>query len=243
MNVREHLQRALALLRRHPVGALAHVRKAASELDAKPASKPVSKPKPAPKAPTLAIFGVDYAWGRKPYDALQKAGVKFVMRYISLDATKDLSKAELGALRKRGIKVGLVFEAGAKRALEGHATGAKDAAYCRSRARALGLGTIPIYFAVDWDATDADKPHVADYLKGAVSVLGFERVGVYGSYYVVRYMAQNGACRWFWQTYAWSGGLVHPQAHILQYRNGQTIAGLSVDFDKATTDPAGFGVA
>ena len=241
MNVREHLQRALVLLRKHPVGALAHVRKAASEMDAKPAAAP--KPAPVPKAHTLAIEGVDYAWGKKPYDQLQKAGFKFAMRYVSFDASKDLSKAELGALHKRGIKVGLVFEAGAKRALQGKQTGTKDAAYCAARTVALGLPNIPVYFAVDWDASDHDKPLIADYLSGAVSALGFQRVGVYGSYYVVRYMAQNQVCRWFWQTYAWSGGLVHPQAHILQYRNGQTVGGLSVDFDKATTDPRGFGVA
>lgn len=253
MTVREHLQRALALLRKHPVGALAHVRKAAGLIVVPP-------PKPPPANPTLSVFGVDYSSpGPRPYDALAKAGVKFVMRYISFDPSKDLTKTELAALHRRGIKVGLVFETTAERALQGHDAGAKDATYAASRAKGYGLAGAPIYFAVDFDATDRQKPVIAAYLTGAVSVLTKARVGVYGSYYVVRYMAQNDVCGLFWQTYAWSGGLVwwaqkltgttvapkghliHPSAHIYQFSNGQRIGGLDVDFNKATSDPTGFG--
>ena len=111
--------------------------------------------------------------------------------------------------------------------------GVWDARFSRDRCKSLGLADIPVFFAVDWDATDADKPRIAEYLKGAVSVLGRERVGVYGSFYVVGYMASHKVCDYFWQTYAWSGGFEHDQAHVLQYLNGQSIGGLSLDFNHA----------
>jgi hypothetical protein len=193
--------------------------------------KPPTPPTPGPQP--LDIFGVDYAWGKVPYDALKKAGVRFVLRYISHDAGKDLSLVELKALHKRGIKVGLVFETTAQRALSGYSGGQSDATYAKQRCHALGLDDIPVFFACDWDATDAQKPDIAKYLGGAVSVLGHARVGVYGSYYVVKYMVNMKACDWFWQTYAWSGGLIHPDAHVLQYSNGHSIGGLSLDFDHA----------
>lgn len=233
MTVADHLKRALQLVRNHPKGALAHVNRAHDLLRTRKA-----QPAPAPKPPSphpLTIFGVDYAWGNKPYSSLKAAGVKFAMRYISHDLTKDLLAGELIELHKHGIKVGLVFESGGKRALGGYLAGVQDAGYAKNRTQSLGLGSIPVFFAVDWDATDAQKPAIASYLRGAATILGKHRVGVYGSYHVVRYAAHEGVCDWFWQTYAWSGGLIHGAVHLLQYRNAQSINGLSVDFNKART--------
>jgi hypothetical protein len=42
-----------------------------------------------------------------------------------------------------------------------------------------------------------------------------------------------GTARWFWQTYAWSGGKVSAHTHFLQYLNGQTVAGASVDLNQS----------
>lgn len=194
----------------------------------------VSPHKPPTKTnPPLEVFGVDYAWGAVPYDELKRAGVKYALRYISHDFAKDLDTIELRQLRKRGIQVGLVFESTPNRALGGAAAGRSDAIFAKARCRALGLNDIPVFFACDWDATDSQKPAIAAYLQGAAEVLGKSRVGVYGSYYVVHYMVQHDVCAWFWQTYAWSGGLVHDQAHVLQYSNGHHIGGLSLDFNKA----------
>ena len=196
---------------------------------------PVVKPHKPPTNtnPPLEIFGVDYAWGKVPYDALKRAGVKYALRYISHDFAKDLDTVELRELDKRGIQVGLVFESTANRALGGAAAGRLDATFSKARCRALGLNDIPVFFACDWDATDAQKPTIAAYLRGAAAVMGKSRVGVYGSYYVVKHMVEHDVCDWFWQTYAWSGGLVHNQAHILQYSNGHNIGGLSLDYNKA----------
>ena len=147
--------------------------------------------------------GVDYAWGNPPFDEFVKQGFGFAMRYISLDPKKDLTNEELTELWRRGIGVGLVFESTANRALGGKTAGEQDAALAYKRCNSLGLPVAPVYFAVDFDATDAQKPTIADYLAGAASVLGKNRVGVYGDYYVVDYCLKNKAATWAWQTYAW----------------------------------------
>ena len=183
--------------------------------------------------------GVDYAWGTPPFDEFVKQGFSFAMRYISLDPKKDLTSEELTELWRRGIGVGLVFETTANRALNGYNAGVQDGELSLKRCNDLGLPTSPVYFAVDFDATDAQKPTIVSYLAGAASVLGKARVGVYGDYYVVDYVYKNKGASWFWQTYAWSGGLEHPQAHILQWKNGETVGGLSCDLDKSLKDPFG----
>jgi hypothetical protein len=182
----------------------------------------------------LNVPGIDYAWGTKPYDTFKAQGFKFAMRYLSHDAGKDLSAAERDALWKRGIKVGLVWESTAGRALQGFDAGLADAEFAKQRCNALGLKDIPVYFAVDFDATEAQKPVIAKYLLGAVKALGHTRVGVYGGYYVVKYMHDHAVCRWFWQTYAWSGGHVHAHAHVYQHKNGVSVGGLSCDLNKAS---------
>jgi hypothetical protein len=89
-----------------------------------------------------------------------------------------------------------------------------------------------VYFSADWDATSGEQAAIDAYLKGAASVLGAGRVGVYGSFDVINRCKRNGTARWFWQTYAWSGGRLSGAAHLYQYHNGQHING-AVDLTRA----------
>jgi hypothetical protein len=187
----------------------------------------------------LPISGLDFAWGNPPYDTVKRAGYRFVMRYVSHDPGKDLDGPELKEWHKRGIGVGLVYESTAGRALQGESAGITDAEYADHRCKELGLPGLPVYFAVDFDATDAQKPKILNYINGAAKALGKDRVGVYGSFYVVRYLAGKKACKWFWQTYAWSGGNVHSATHVYQYHNGAKIGSLSCDLNKARSGPIG----
>ncbi len=178
-------------------------------------------------------FGVDYAWGTPVVSQLQKAGVKFVCRYLSHDASKNLKANELRALCAAGIAVVVVWESTANRALGGFTAGKGDAESARAELRALGIGNVAVYFAVDFDATPAQQQAIDRYLQGAASVLGHSRVGVYGGYHVVKRCLDNGTATYGWQTYAWSGGLWDPRAHIQQYSNGHKLAGVSCDYDRA----------
>ena len=181
-------------------------------------------------------FGVDYAEPPQNPHVLVEHSVKFVCRYLSTPGNpKNLTAQESFSLHALGIGRVVVFETTGKTWRGGHAAGVEDARLAGGQLAALGLAKAPVYFAVDEDVQLADLPTVLAYIEGCVSVLGWQRVGVYGSYAVVDYVAAHKACRYFWQTYAWSHGAWHPAAHLRQYQNGQRYAGLVCDFDTATT--------
>ena len=180
--------------------------------------------------------GVDYSFARPGGAALRAAGKSFAVRYVPYqgDQGKGLKADELADLQANGIAVGLVFESTAGRMLDGYGAGVTDATVSLASAALLGFPKDrPIYFACDTDTTADQLASVRNYLDGAASVLGRARIGVYGEYDVIDHCLGTGAATWFWQTYAWSGGRLHPMAHLYQYQNDQTINGAAVDFDRA----------
>lgn len=187
------------------------------------------------------IEGVDYSWARPGGATLKNAGKKFAVRYLYRDGQggKGLDASELQDLQNNGIEVPVVYESYAARAKEGHAAGVEDAKVAQAALGDVGLPSgMPIYFAVDYDAPESDQGVIDDYLRGAAEVLGADRVGVYAGYWIVKRCKENGTAKWLWQTYAWSGGNVHPDIHLYQYRNGQNLNG-AVDFCQAKQDNYG----
>ena len=183
----------------------------------------------------MTVEGVDFSSSRPGGAALAAAGKVFVVRYVPTGVgPKDLSPAEIADYHGHGISICLVFETTAGRALAGKVAGASDAAIAKTRAAALGFpATTPIYFAVDFDATDAQLGAVDAYLTGAASSLGIGRVGVYGGLRTIRHCQATKTASWFWQTYAWSSGVVAPSIHLLQYQNDAHIGAASVDLCRA----------
>jgi len=181
----------------------------------------------------MTIEGVDFSWARPGGAALVASGKRFVVRYLTGDG-KALTAAEVADYHDHGLSIALVFETTKGRALGGQAAGTVDGQSARNAAAALGIPTaVPIYFAVDFDASADQQPAIDAYLKGAASVLGRDRIGVYGGLRVVTRCHDNATARWFWQTYAWSGGKIAPFIHLYQYHNGQTINHGAVDFCRA----------
>ncbi|SEG11468.1 protein of unknown function [Thermomonospora echinospora] len=189
----------------------------------------------------MAVFGIDYAWGRPGPAALKRAGAKFVCRYVSHDTTgKDLTRAEADQLSEAGLWLVVVWETTASRALSGRAGGAADARDADRKAQACGMpADRPIYFAVDFDASAAQQEVINAYLDGAAGVIGRDRVGLYGGYGPVKRALDAGKARWAWQTYAWSGGRWDDRAHIQQYSNERELNGVSVDYNRAVTGDYG----
>jgi len=181
------------------------------------------------------IEGVDFSDSRPGGAALAAAGKAFVCRYVPYGGfTKGLTAAEVADYHAHGIAICLVFEQFANRALSGRAAGIADATTSKDAAAALGFPvTQPIYFAVDFDANAAQQPAIDAYLGGAAGVIGPGRVGVYGGLGVIRRCKANRSASWFWQTYAWSGGVVEAGIHLLQYSNDQRVGGQSVDLVRA----------
>lgn len=191
--------------------------------------------------------GVDYSWARPGGATLARAGKRFAVRYLYPDGQggKGLDASELTDLQANGIEVPVVYEMYAGRAKEGQAAGRADATSAQNSLRVLGLpAAMPIYFAVDYDAPESDQAAIDAYLRGAAEIIGANRVGVYGGFYIVKRCAANGSAAWFWQTYAWSGGQWFSGNHLEQYSNGQNLNG-AVDFCRSKKDnygqPSKFG--
>jgi uncharacterized protein YfiM (DUF2279 family) len=181
--------------------------------------------------------GVDYAWGRPRPTWLHDNGYRFAGRYVSYDSTgKNLTLPEARALAVAGISVVTNWEWQSVDALGGFTAGVKHAQDADAMARARGMpADRPIYFSVDFQVTLAQWTVVRDYWRGLASVIGAPRVGVYGGYDTIEQAMASGSVHWYWQTFAWSSGRWHEQAHIRQVRNGVTLDGADCDLDEAWT--------
>lgn len=184
----------------------------------------------------MAAKGVDYSFARPGGAAIAAAGFTFAMRYCpySGDGGKGLTLAELDDLHANGIAVGLVYESTAGRPLAGYEAGDVDATVARAAMQQLAFpDDRPMYFAVDFNARPDHYAVIDQYLSGAASVLGLERVGVYGSYDVCAHCFMAATAKWFWQTYAWSAGKNFEWRNVYQYLNGQSLNGAAVDYNEA----------
>jgi len=181
--------------------------------------------------------GVDFSLARPGGATLVKAGKHFVIRYTSQtpgatgNGGKRLNASEVRDYRAAGLDIGLVWETTTGRATAGFAAGRADAQSSAATAAGLGVpAAVAHYFAVDQG--DITGPQVAEYFKGAASVLGLPLVGVYGGLDVVGYLLDHHLVTFAWQTYAWSHGQWDPRAHVQQYHNGVNIGG-DVDLDRS----------
>jgi glycoside hydrolase-like protein len=188
--------------------------------------------------PQVATLGLDYAGGVPHAAAITSAGYSFVVRYLTAGGPglpgKLLTALEYAALQSAGVAVVFNFETTADRMKGGRAAGIADAKTAHNVITALGAPLDrPIYFSADWDAAPHEQPLIDAYLDGAASVVGLHRVGVYGSYYVVKRCLDNNTARWAWQTGAWSGGQREPRAHIYQRIGFATVGGVECDVNEA----------
>ena len=179
-------------------------------------------------------FGIDYAWGSPSIHSLKTVGARFVCRYLSRDRSKTIRRLEAKTLRRYGFGIVTVFEDSATRALGGFDSGAADARFCVLALRNAGSPrNAPVFFAVDFDESPAQAEAVRQYFLGVVSILGHNRVGAYGGYWVIKRLFDAGLIRYGWQTYAWSGTNWDFRAQLRQFSNGHTIGGVDCDFDRA----------
>lgn len=188
------------------------------------------------------VEGVDYAWSRPNISQLASLGKVFACRYGGPGTSgKHLTASEAQTLSAAGISIVANAEGAADGLLGGWNAGVSWASSAEIHFRNCGMPPDrPIYLSVDFDVTSAQWPTVANALRGAASVLGAARVGVYGGRRAIEWARRDGVARWYWQTYAWSSGVWVPGNHIEQYLNGVTIAGTgSVDLDRALTSDYG----
>jgi hypothetical protein len=185
--------------------------------------------------------GIDCATpiNRESAARLAEQGVLFVGRYLVPDypslSWKRLTPDEVQACTEQGIKILSVFEMSAGDMKNGNGTEHGALAYQEAQAIQQPLGT-PIFFTVDFEAQERDYDTIEQYLRAAKEQIPGYKIGVYGSFFVVEEMVRRGATDYFWQTYAWSGNNLSNAAHVYQYQNDTTLAGLNVDIDDFYTD-------
>lgn len=176
----------------------------------------------------MSVTGIDIAWDRPTIAEIKATGARWVARYFSPDATKNLTASEVRDYHAAGLGVVSVWEGTATRALDGRAAGVADAHAADQQRASVGLPSdMVIHFAVD---TDTNWPAVAPYFDGVRSVLGDSRTGVYGGLRVIE-GAHAAGLRYLWQTVAWSGGVWASYATIRQ-PIGTTLNG-GADYDTA----------
>jgi hypothetical protein len=184
--------------------------------------------------------GLDYSFSRPNLAEVKAAGYDFVCRYLSNGSAKDITAQEVQDIKNHGLALALVWESTANRSLSGHQAGVDDARAAQAEAVAVGCSDIgAIYFAVDFDPSLADLLNVVEYIRGAATILGKDRTGVYGGIAVVNRCLNEGVCSFAWQTYAWSGGSWDSRVQIRQTSNGQVVGGGAVDIDESMVDNYG----
>lgn len=141
--------------------------------------------------------------------ALRREGYDFAMRYYSHNAAKNLSLGEARALSQAGLRIGVVWEtAGTHASFFNRAQGLADGAAAFLMAREV-IGQpygSAIYFAVDYDPTQADiDGGISNYFTGVHAALyvGAEgqpsyRVGVYGSGLCCGSLVERGMASLSW---------------------------------------------
>lgn len=182
----------------------------------------------------VSIPGVDYSFDRPAPIILFALGYRWAGRYFGPGSGKLATAAECRAIHAAGLSIVALAEGFARDALKGHAEGVRQAQLADTGYfLAGGPNDRPIFFAVDFDMTVAQRPAVRAFLAGCADVIGLNRVGVYGGLRTVDWAYQNSYAKWYYQTAAWSQGLWAPHIHIQQYSNGHIIGNGLVDLDRA----------
>lgn len=193
--------------------------------------------------------GVDYSrtangdW-RGLAETLVAAGKHFVVRYAVSDRSptgRGITAAEYAAMRDAGLDVGLYWEGTESWMLGGYTAGVSAAQNAQANIVAAGMPpTMPIYFAHDIDPQPMHFDEIDACLRGCASVVGWERVGVYGGWLLMDYMAKGGTVQWLAQTSAWEYGRgVHPKVAIYQYAYNQYFYGTNCDLVRALREDWG----
>lgn len=174
---------------------------------------------------------------------LADEGYDIVCRYLG-DSWKTYDRAEAEAISEAGMKVVSIYETNPTH--DSYFTaeqGKQDAQNAAKYAKQVGQpeGTA-IYFTVDYGGGNSNLGQVLNYFQAIKKNLNGYKVGGYGSYAVVKYLYEQGAVDYVWQTYAWSNGREYEKANLFQHKNGVTVAGISVDLNKVLHDPGAWAV-
>lgn len=188
---------------------------------------------------------LDYSAGVLSADDIKAAGAVGAIRYVSDRRPgaswmigKPMKIEEARELSQAGLKIVSNYQFGKGETsdwLGGQPAGITHAKRgVELHTAAGGPATAPIYASIDDNPSyDQYKQQVAPYLRGWESVIGHQRVGVYGNSKVIDWALQDGLGSWFWQ-HNWGSpqGFVHPAAQLHQFEiDARKVDGVGVDLN------------
>lgn len=180
--------------------------------------------------------GIDTSYNPPSGLELLNAGLTNAMLYITDPGpgNKGCTQALWDDYTRHGISIGFVWENGPDAVRKGYTQGYTDAQRAQHNLNALRgpSNQRPLYAAIDFDIQPDEYHFAAAYFTGWSKVLGRARSGAYGHFDILNYLNQQKLIQKKWQTYAWSNGKVLSQLDVLQYDNGETVGGGTVDLDR-----------
>ncbi len=197
------------------------------------------------------ILGYDFAVKKseKQLATLKKKNGKFVGRYYyKKDSWKQLQPSEAQLISNLGMDVLAIFESNPTSAdYFSFEKGLDDCKKAVDLGKYVGQPTqSAIYFTVDYNPSDEDYPKIEKYMKAIyehMTELGSPyKIGLYGTYEVVKHFDGKYGIEYLWQTMAWSKGKKYDNACIIQTKNDMQINNMVVDENKSTDQYGGFRV-
>lgn len=197
---------------------------------------------------------LDYAGGVPSAASIKSAGHVGAVRYIAPDRTngglpgKPVRRSEIDDFDSQGLKMAFVWQYGKEVDADvkrGYAGGVADAKAAQAYLNEIDCPDHPVFFAVDYNMEISEwNSYGVEYFKGAGSVLGKQRVGIYGHSRVCHWagpednvVATVEPGRWLcWVTKGWSGGATGSKYAVLYQRvvdtqrnPGPKVGGVTVD--------------
>ena len=220
-----------------------------------------------PEASAAAPMLIDYAMRQIPAADIRAAGYAGVINYVSLSrpgsnfGAKPITRPYAESLTAAGLVIVSNYQYGKPGGTapsdftRGFAGGVADAKTAWQIHTAAGGGqSAPIFFSVDDDISrDTWNTLALQWFRGINSVLGVQRTGVYGGIDVCQWAAADGVIGnsrtpgrlWAWQTKAWSGNKIHPNAVLYQRivatasNPGPLVGGIEVDVNDVLAQDCG----
>jgi len=199
---------------------------------------------PVASAESLGIL-FDYSAGVLKAADIKAAGALGAIRYVSDRRPnaqwmlgKPIQLPEARDLYQAGLKIVSNYQFGKADTadwLGGQSAGVTHAKRGWELHTAAGgpVGA-PIYVSIDDNPTlEQYRQQVAPYLRAWESVIGHQRVGIYGNSTTIDWALQDGLGSWFWQ-HDWGTpqGYIHPEAHLHQFEiDARSVAGVGVDLN------------
>jgi hypothetical protein len=187
---------------------------------------------------TGTLNAIDYSYGPPDYVQAVRSGVRLFCRYLSPSSGKDFTPAEIKTIHGLGAAALALWEGYADDAKKGNPEGRANGLAALGKLSALqqGVGYTPknrpgVAFAVDYDVQPYDYHLIGDYFSGIRTSVGDKiRIGCYGHAKIIDYLTGLHLIDFGFQTYAWSYGVISPNADLYQFLNGQTRWGGEVDY-------------